>query len=110
MDTLDRFESEIDGYLIRKVRAETLRYAAGRTMLCPKCGDIMDYRRTALIEVFGTDGGRQAQAYCTTCVTNDTIARFRQMVTDPTIPVQRIEVDTLDRSIVLDRDLEEAAQ
>lgn len=110
MDTLDQFEPEVSGWLAKKIRTETLKYAAGRQMFCPKCGDIMDYRRTALIEVLATDGGRASQAYCTKCVTDDTIARFRQMVVDPAIPVQRIEVDTLAGSIVIDRDLEEAAQ
>jgi hypothetical protein len=106
MSALEEFTREVTDHLETRMRKETLKYAAGRAIFCPTCGTIMDYRRTALIDIYGTDNSRMAKAYCTNCVDDDTIDRLRQMVADDTNPVRRVEIDTLNNTIVFDNGTE----
>jgi len=47
------------------VQRNLLKYAAGTAITCPKCGDILDCKRTVLIDITG-DRPR-TQVMCTTC-------------------------------------------
>lgn len=47
----------------RTVTRNLLKYAAGQTMFCPACDDVLDYRRAALVEI-----GQNSRCICTKCL------------------------------------------
>ena len=54
------------------IDAASVRYFVQQAMFCPQCGNIMDMRRAAIVEV----DGKFASGGCTPCL-DDTVEKLR---------------------------------
>lgn len=51
----------------RTVNRNLLKYAASRAIFCPGCNQIMDWRKTMILDVTKDSAPIKTMVFCTTC-------------------------------------------
>lgn len=70
-----------DDYLKRTVTRNLLKFAAGNAIFCPSCQTVMDWKRTAIIEVNKDGKTLVSKTQCCKCL-DKALERYKAVVAD----------------------------
>jgi DNA-directed RNA polymerase subunit RPC12/RpoP len=65
--TMIKLPEEIESPMVRTLNRNLLKWAAGRAIFCPRCGDVMDCRRTMVIGTDSPEGQHEEHVRCVDC-------------------------------------------